>query len=419
MKSNNAKSKASCQLPGEVFCVLRCCFSFCVFRFTFLRWFVRQQTIILLPAFFSALLYPVASLAQFPSSPGFTPLEAPASGGAAPTLRRGLPLTGFTVSPIKVPLELKRGEAYRGVFQVVNRSESPLPLLVYLQNFAARDEEGNIAFSADIFGGELPNPRLWFTVDRPDLLLDAGASRAVPYTLSIPEDAAFGTHLVATIFQSKFPQPIGTGAQAQLLPAISALFFIDVIPAAGEARPDTGRLEIAGFTISPDARSSLFGASLSSILNLKRLSFVERAPITFLIRIRNDSRFIARPEGAVRITNLWGGEVGLVPFPSGGILPGAARKYAVTFAGPLRLGSLSFAPSFLRESFFPGRYRARLLIESPDGRQTKGSLAFWAFPKLFTGVVLMPLVALLFVLFRYRRRILASFLVFFRGRGPA
>lgn len=326
---------------------------------------------------------------------------------------------GFTISPVKMFLQSKRGEVSQGVFQIVNTTDAPLPLEARLQFFGVSDESGSIAFvdPKGIAGGE--NPESWISLERPFLLLNPRESRPAAYTLTVPADAPYGTFTLAVVFQSKLPLAGGDVSSAQLLPAIGSLFFIDVLPRAGEEPPLKGKLRIRDFEIPAEERVEFrpFGASLAHALRLDRIafSFVERSPLTLRVRLENDGRYIGRPSGIVRVRGMWGGEVGRASFPEGAVLPGAARVFTVAVEKPERLGALPFIPDFVAQSFFPGRYMAEVIlsantphIEDPDVK----TLVFWAFPRAFMLSTALPLTLMLLGVVFYRRRILSALKAF-------
>lgn len=326
---------------------------------------------------------------------------------------------GFSVSPVKTFIELRRGEVSRGVFEVVNRSEAPLPLEVTAEFFGVSDEAGSVVFRDSLGIASAQNPGTWLALAHPFLLLNAHETRAIAYTLSVPQDASFGTYMLSAIFQSKFPAINERENNAQLLPGISALFFIDVVPRQMETPAKSGELKVKDFSI-PDSqlvRFRPFGASLIHALRLDRISltFIKGSPFAFTARLSNEGRYLARPSGTVSVFDMFGNEVGRVPFPDGAVLPGALRAYAISFSRNPRFPSLGFVPDFIQRGFPPGRYTARLTLDSNSSRVDSPRpfvISFWTFPWLFTLSTAVPLTLLLIFVVLYKKRILASLKTF-------
>lgn len=284
--------------------------------------------------------------------------------------------------------------------------------------FSVSDEKGSIDFNDTQGIVSRENTEAWFAVSQPFLLLDPDEFRSLPYVLTIPRDAPFGTYSLAVIFQSKLPEIQSQSPTAQLLPAIGALFFIDVAPKPGEQFTQEGALHIEDFSIPREKRvpppptgASVLGAFESGG---SPPAFIERVPLSFSVRVKNIGRYIARPTGEVAISDIFGRTIGLVPFPDGAVLPQATRLYTVTLDKPLRFAGLGFAPEFLQKSFLPGRYSAHLSLQanalftrSPEPK----TLMFWAFPRaLMLSTAILTLCAVVMVL--YRRRIVFALKMF-------
>lgn len=322
---------------------------------------------------------------------------------------------GFSVSPVKTFTTLRRGETYRGVFEIVNKSSVPLPLAVKAEFFGISDELGSVVFRDSLGFASGDNPDTWLVLSNPFLLLGPGEFRPVPYTLTVPADAAFGTYTIAAVFQSKFPELTEAKNSAQLLPGIGALFFVDVVSRPGEALAEKGQLTVKDFSIpeSQIVQFRPFGASLVQTLKLDRISlaFIEGSPLTFTARLFNEGRYLARPIGHVSISNILGSEIGRVPFPDGAVLPEALRAYAISFTRTPRFPSLGFIPDFLQRGFLPGRYTARLVLDAnSDYVASPGPsvITFWAFPRLFVLSTALPLTFLLLFVVLYRKRFLSA-----------
>jgi len=325
---------------------------------------------------------------------------------------------GLTVSPVKSFMRLMRGEDRRGVFEVVNRSRAPLPLDVRAQFFGVQDELGTIVFHDAQGIATEENPEAWVKLKQPFLLLGPLEARPVSYALTVPDDAPLGTYTIAAIFQSKFPREKISSPSAQLLPAIGSLFFIDVVPRAGEEISQTGAVEIEHFGIPPQelVKFRPFGASIAQALNLDYIgfSFVEKSPLTFTARILNESRYIARPTGVIAVRGPFGRTIGEAFLPEGAILPGTARRYSITFEKSMQGGIADFLPDAVQKSFLPGRYTAQLTLV-PNAPYASApnpfTFTFWAFPRILMLSTGLFIVLGLFVI-RFKRRILAALKIF-------
>jgi len=315
----------------------------------------------------------------------------------------------FTISPIKSFLSLKPGETSHGSFSVVNRSEDALPLQVIVKFFGVSDEQGSITFLEDQGIASKENPGSWLSLDSASLLLASGETRIMPYSISVPEKAALGTFELAAIFESKFPAPHATNEpNAQLLPGIGSLFFIDVVPNDPNEALDKGVLRVTEFAIPEEQRFHFqkLGASLLDALGLLP-GFIRGDEVSFVTKLSNEGRYIARPSGAVHIAGFFGREVGIVPLPEGAVLPGLTRAYTVSFKEPLWFPDAAFLPEALRHNFLPIRHTASLSLSSSTGHELENPislLTFWVFPDpvALSTIVILTLIVVFVVLYRQR-----------------
>jgi hypothetical protein len=311
----------------------------------------------------------------------------------------------FSLSPVKTFVDLHRGQAREGVFQVRNQRPEALPLTVMAQFFGVKDEYGSIDFRSVQGVAAEENPNSWLKLDTPFLLLGPGETRNIPYSLKVPQNAPLGTFTFSAVFRAKFPETSNEGAYAQTLPAIGSLFFLNVVPKEGEMA-EIKPLDVEDFAVKQ--RNGIdpgkLAASISSAINLPNAKYVEESPVLFTVKLKNPGSYAARPLGSLEITDLFGRQISRTDFPEGVILPQLARAYSIVAEKPDRLASMKLLPAFVKKSFLPGRYKANLVLSSGlgiDSKTVTKTLYFWAFPKLFTLSTILALLTLVFVL-RYR-----------------
>jgi hypothetical protein len=325
----------------------------------------------------------------------------------------------FTIAPVKIFTDLRRGEIQNGAFEISNASDDPLPLQVVLSFFGVKDGLGTIDFAGAAYQtNQAGNPRDWLSVKPSSLLLGPRETRSAQYSISVPADVPLGTFAVAAQFQSKFPDQDSNSPGARLLPAIGSLFFIDVVPAPGEPLPAEGSLRLQNFSLdrSNMTRLSLYGGSVKDTISAGSFSveFVEKSPIKFDINLQNEAKYLARPRGTIVVKDILGRQVGEAVFPEGAVFPAASRIYSVALEKPQRFAGLGFLPDFIRNSFFPGRYTAVLSFASDAkiGVPNDQELVFWAFPRLFVLSTILPLTLMLLFVVLYRRRIISAIKIF-------
>ncbi len=285
----------------------------------------------------------------------------------------------ISVSPTLYDMAAEPGQVWNSSIKVVNVNAFDLTVYADVVNFLPQGEGGDGRFvpidENDRTGATIAE---WFTISREAIVIPREQTVEVPFTVSVPADAGPGGHYAAIL--------IGTR------------------PLAGE--PGQSKLQTA------QVITSLFFARIAGEINEAGLirefstteSILSQPEATFSLRFQNQGNVHLRPQGEIKILNMWGEERGLVPINQfsnfGNVLPQSIRELQFTWRGEWSIADI-------------GRYTAiATLAYGTDERQfASAETTFWLLPLnlLFWIVVgLVVFVTLMSWLIRlYVRRMLS------------
>lgn len=270
----------------------------------------------------------------------------------------------LSVSPTLFEMAASPSQVWNSTVKVINNN--PQQLVVYAQvvNFAPQGESGSGKF-LPVFEDETDNSTLaqWIHITNEPVAIQAEQSVAIPFEITVPDDAAPGGHFAAILIGTK---PIDTNKEIQVRTSqvVASLFFVRV---AGDVQEEGIIREfrtVHGFVDTPKA--------------------------DFEVRFENKGNVHLQPQGEIQITNMWGKERGIIPINRqthfGNVLPESIRKFEFSWTGEPSLSDI-------------GRYKAELtLAYGSDGRKFVSSVAhFYVIP--LKGLIIVLGTLLAFILF--------------------
>jgi hypothetical protein len=249
---------------------------------------------------------------------------------------------GIGLAPAIIEEGADPGEVQRYTVNVTNLSELEQTYYVYM-----RDIVGVSGDNSPIYGDENAEPSgfelsKWVTLDVDQITVPPQQSVPVSFTVSVPKEAAPGSHFGALFVSQEPPRLRSTGAGVGY--DVANIISIRI---AGDADE---RAEIRQFS----TRRYLHGST----------------NVDFSLHIQNLGNVLIRPVGPVEITNMFGKQVALFTFneSGGSVFPGAVRTYEFNWQDD----GLGF-----------GRYEARVspVYGQTGSRSTISStVVFWILP---------------------------------------
>lgn len=325
---------------------------------------------------FCALLFLIALPAvvrseetPFPQVASSTVTETITLTEPPPYVTEGIPGGGavmgdFVIGPGKVDITIKPGETKVVEMTVTNRTGER-----HAFNVTVEDAEGSQDPNTSIvlLGNDTGPYSLkdYISVPHRHFELDHNQRAHIPVTITLPANAdpggVYGSVLIDTVaIDAKSGDSAGTVPQSAIIARLGTLFFVTI---PGPVDKDGG---LKDFSTSP------------------KHMFYQESPINFGILFENKGSIHLAPYGEMRITNMFGEEIGFLQLDPWFVLPQA-----------LRLREVSWDRDFLF-----GRYTATVNINrSYDDIIDTMSYSFWVLPwKPLTGGFLV----VFFVLFLIR-----------------
>jgi Na+-transporting methylmalonyl-CoA/oxaloacetate decarboxylase gamma subunit len=285
----------------------------------------------------------------------------------------------LSVSPAIFDMNANPDQAWQSTLRVINNNSFDLTVYAEVVNFRPSGEGGTAQF-IPIEEATASNATLaeWITVPATALVIPAEQMLEIPIEIDLPPDTPPGGHYAAVLVGTRPPADREDATRVETSQVVSSLIF----------------LRVSGDIVEQ-----------GSIRGFRAINAVSEKPeVDFELRFENNGNVHLRPEGEIRIFNMWGQERGLIPVNQqtlfGNILSDSIRSFRFTWEG-------EWSPVDI------GRYRAEAtLAYGEDGRKfTDATATFWIIPwRILTGILLVlitigVLLALLVKL--YVRRMLA------------
>lgn len=316
----------------------------------------------------------------------------------------------ITVSPPKLEIEAEKGQTISQNITITNGEPTELVLGTSVSDFTASGESGEAAFtqSENQTAFSLSS---WISLPSATITVPASGKVSMPFTVRIPDIAEAGGHF-GTIF---FSPVTSGGGDIAVKQKVGVLLLVKV---KGEIR-EQGTLDIF----------DTFNAKVlpNQVHLTKPQAVFEKFPINFAVRVTNTGNVHSKPSGKIilkntlgRILTRVGEEVILSPTGAvsgtklvdylpvndskGNVLPGSSRVFLQPWKG---YGSIVYDQTGKRELVWKGlgfgRYTAELELNYAGKDLAKQTVSFWILPwKIMAGVIL-GLIALYFLIKKWRQ----------------
>ncbi len=282
----------------------------------------------------------------------------------------GIDQGDFVVGPGRVEVILKPGETVTREITLTNRISEGRTF-----EFVVEDVTGGVNGASVQFLGSVRGPytlKDYISFPRQRITLALGERARIPVTISIPPDAEPGGKYGGVFITTVRNEGVGVedgmpGARSPVIARIGVLFFVTV----------PGDITYEG--------------KLTSLGLIRQPWWYEKGPIEFGVSYENTGSVHLNPYGEVRITNMFGEEVGFLELSPWFVLPRSLRTREI---------------SWDRE-FLLGRYTATALINR--GYQDEDvideySVTFWVLPWKIVGSTFAVIFVLVFLLRTFFRR---------------
>lgn len=285
----------------------------------------------------------------------------------------------LSVSPTLFQMTATPEQTWRSEIRVINVNNYDITVFPQVVNFAPKGESGQGDF-LPVFSSETDGQTLaeWIDLSVDGVLIPKQQTVTIPFTISVPKEAAPGGHYAAILIGTKPSTAPGSESMVQTAQFVTSLFFVRV----------AGDVVEAGSVREFRTTQTLY----------------QKPDIAFEVRFENLGNVHLQPQGEIKIVNMWGQERGIIPINHqthfGNVLPNSIRKF-------------NFSWKSEETSFDIGRYKAVVTLGYGDNAKNfvTSSAYFWIVP--YKQILIFVLFASAFIWFfsfavkMYVRRMLA------------
>jgi hypothetical protein len=212
---------------------------------------------------------------------------------------------GIKISPIKIEAMVQPGQSLPQTVKVTNNSDVSKTLYPYFRDFVADGELG-VPKLTEI--GSSEGMGEWIKLSNTGVIFGPQEEKSIQFNIEVPNNASPGGHYGAILFGNK-PDDIklnseDKGAAMATAQQVACLILLQV---AGEIKEEA---RVREFNTDKSLYSSPF-------------------KVRFLTRIQNLGNTHVKPQGTIRITNMFGQEAALIHFNDQGsnVLPSSIRRF--------------------------------------------------------------------------------------------
>lgn len=231
----------------------------------------------------------------------------------------------FVVGPGRVEVVVAPGQTVTRDITVTNRISSDRQFELLVEDMSGTADGSN----AVVLLGDQEGPysmRDYVSFPQDKITLDLGERAKIPVTISMPPNAEpggyYGGILVTTVQDDGVDE--GQVARSPIVARIGTLFFISV----------PGETEIAGELIDFSTAGDKW--------------WYTEGPVDLSMTFENTGSIHLNPYGEIRVTNMFGAEVGFVELEPWFVLPKSLRLREVTWDSELLLGRYTLTANINR-----------------------------------------------------------------------
>jgi len=266
--------------------------------------------------------------------------------------------SGFTIVPAKISLTIDKGKDKESIINVKNAGDSPIGVLIDVQDFVPMANTTNFNFVRKAPG--MTSLVDWVAISKKTFELKPEESRDIHFTVKVPEDASPGSRFAVIFFSTGAP-PSESG-QLNVSARVGSLVFL---------------------TVPGDFRQT------GEISNFRTAKFFQKGPISFKFDFLNTGTVFFEPKGTITITNIFNKKVGEVPVEGNVVLPTGLR---------------SIESIWLTTGWLIGFYKAHLAISVTGKGDIAGAdTSFYAFPIIPGIAALVILILLIFAIWYIKK----------------
>lgn len=213
---------------------------------------------------------------------------------------------GIKISPPIIEPLVQPGSTYNDSLKVTNDSSESITLYPYIRDFEAQGEEGTARLVDP--GTEKDGISAWLNMDTSSLDFQPGETKAIPFSIVVPENASPGGHYGAIVVGTRAPDlKINTEDKGAAIATAQEVASLILVQISGE------------MDVNADIRE----------FKTDRSFYNSPFQISFSTRIENKGNIHIKPRGEIKITDMFGKTVTTLDLNKQGsnVLPQTMRKF--------------------------------------------------------------------------------------------
>lgn len=260
---------------------------------------------------------------------------------------------GIQIKPGVIEDKVNPGEVYNFTLTVKNVSGNERTFYVLARDIERIDEKGTPIFAEE---GTVPTQlelSRWISLPHDTLTLAPQEEKTLPFTISIPVDAAPGSHFGGVFLETEPPKVRTTGAAVSF--RVGSVISLKI---SGDVIEDVQLREFATEKVVYSTPS-----------------------VEFAVKVDNKGNVLMRPHGLLEVANMFGTQVASIR---------VNEKGSPVFPG----GDKTYTASWSTDTFSIGRYQAVVSMVYGDNSRTTVTAAtsFWILPIKFISLTLLSVV---------------------------
>lgn len=285
--------------------------------------------------------------------------------------------SALTISPVIIEQEADPGETFVGTIRIHNETANAETYYPIVRDFTASDEAGTPQFLENEGARSIVS---WVDFNRSAITVDSGDGELLVYTVHVPKGAAPGGYFGGLLLSTS-PNTADQGVGA--VGATGPLLLIRV---SGNLKE---KGSVTDFGVKQDSSTSL--------------------PVNFGVRFDNAGNVQVKPQGFIRITNMFGGTSAVLPVneQGGNVLPDSSRVFQADWSkASLPENASELAKEWNNFAFGP--YTATLILNYGEGKQVASATqSFWVMPWMLIILFVILIVVIALLLMQYNKWVVA------------
>jgi len=268
------------------------------------------------------------------------------------------------------------------ILNIKNQSENPVVFRLFLSPISA-SKENNFSYFLRLFS---------FLANDQTIMLPPFSQKEIRFSVNIPKNAPLGGYYGQIMMEPLINN--ANGKFLQIVPIFAVPVLIDVVTLE-KADLLNPPLSLENIKLNEQFKSRVLRFVFNKIFRVPAahaegpVALTEKSPFHFFITLKNNGKFIERPEGKISVYNLKGEKLSSADFTETSLLPNENKTIEI---------KTDLKTDKLLSFIFPQRLRAEI-----ETKNSKNEFIFWVFSWKKSLATLATIISLMFLMLLRRR----------------